>query len=154
MPPASDNPGGVPPWRRGRHVVSALHVHLVFVTKYRRGVPGAAMLRCCQDTMRKACGDVGAMLHEFNGEDDRVHLLVDYPPKVAVPALVSSLNGVPARRLRSEFTGRVNRHIMHGHFWSPSYLAASRGGAPLSIIRQDIDQQRHPVNATSGLTPP
>ena len=90
----------------------------------------------------------------FNGEEDNVHLLVEYPPKVAVSALVNSLKGVPARRLRPEFTGRVNRHLMHGHFWSPSYLAACCGGAPLSIIRQYIQQQRHPVNATSGLTPP
>ena len=68
--------------------------------------------------MRKACGDVGAELREFNGEDDHVHLLVEYPPKVAVSALVNSFKGVSARKLRSEFTGRVNRHIMHGHFWS------------------------------------
>ena len=104
--------------------------------------------------MGKACGDFGARLREFTGEDDHVHLLVQYPAKVAVPALVNSLKGVSARRLRSEFTGRVNRHIMHGHFWSPSYFAASCGGAPLSIIRQYIEQQRRPVNSTSGLTPP
>jgi putative transposase len=141
-------------YRRGRHVVSALHVHLVFVTKYRRSVLDADMLRCCEDAARKVCGDFGATLREFNGEDDHVHLLVEYPPKVAVSALVNSLKGVSARRLRSEFTGRVNRHIMHGHFWSPSYFAASCGGASLSIIRQYIEQQRRPVNAASGLTPP
>jgi len=45
-------------------------------------------------------------------------------------------------------------HIMHGHFRSPSYIAASCGGAPLSIIRQYIEQQRAPVDAASGLTPP
>ena len=135
-------------------MVSALHVHLVFVTKYRRGVLDADMLRCCQDAMPKVCGDFGADLREFNGEDDHVHLLVEYPPKVAVSALVNSLKGVSARRLRSEFTGRVNRHLMHGHLWSPSYFAASCGGAPLSIIRQYIEQQRRPVNAVSGLTPP
>ncbi len=140
--------------RRGRHVVSALHVHLVFVTKYRRGVLDADMLACCEDTVRKVCGDFGAELREFNGEDDHVHLLVEYPPKVSVSTLVNSLKGVSARRLRSEFTGRVNRHIMHGHFWSPSYFAASCGGAPLSIIRQYIEQQRRPVKAVSGLTPP
>ena len=99
-------------------MVPALHAHLVFVTKYRRGVPDADMLRSCQDAMRKVCGEFGAELREFNGEDDHVHLLVQYPPKVAVPALVNSLKGVPARRSRAEFTGRVNRHIMHGHFWS------------------------------------
>ena len=79
--------------------------------------------------MRKVCGDFGAELREFNGEDDHVHLLVEYPPKIPVSGLVNSLKGVPARRLRSEFTGRANRHIMHGHFWSPSYFAASCGGA-------------------------
>src|SRR6516165_1635818 len=47
-------------YRRGRHVVSALHVHLVFVTKYRRGVLDADMLSCCKDAMRKVCEDFGA----------------------------------------------------------------------------------------------
>jgi putative transposase len=141
-------------YRRGRHVVSALHVHLVFVTKYRRGVLNPDMLHSCQDAMRKVCHDFGAELREFNGDDDHVHLLVRYPPKVAVSALVNSLKGVSARRLRSKFTGPVNPHIMHGHLWSPSYLAASCGGAPLSIIRHYIEQQRAPANATSGPTPP
>jgi len=69
---------------------------------------------------------------------------VEYPPKAAVSALVNSLKGVSSRRLRQEFTGRVNRASMHGRFWSPSYFAASCGGAPLSIIRQYIEQQRRP----------
>ncbi|MFE7213190.1 IS200/IS605 family transposase [Streptomyces sp. NPDC057611] len=132
-------------YRRGRHVVSAMHVHLVFVTKYRRGVLDDTMLSVCEDTMRKVCEDFGAELKEFNGEDDHVHLLVHYPPKVAVSKLVNSLKGVSARILRRDFTGRVNQAIMHGHFWSPSYFAASCGGAPLSIIRQYIEQQKRPV---------
>ena len=78
--------------------------------------------------MRKVCGDFGAELRAFGGADDHVHLLVEYPPKVAVPALVNSLKGRPARRLRAQFTGRVNRHIPQRHFWSPSYLAVSYGG--------------------------
>ena len=131
-------------YRRGRHVVSALHAHLVFVTKYRRGVLDDAMLRCCQEAMQGVCRDFGAELAEFNGQDNHVHLLVTYPPKIAISALVNSLKGVSARRLRAEFTGRVNRYSMHGHFWSPSYLAASCGGAPLSILRQYIQQQNQP----------
>ena len=79
---------------------------------------------------RKVCGDFGAQLREFNGQDDHVYLLVEYPPKVAIAGLVNSLKGGPARWLRSEFTGRVSRHIRHGHLWSPSHFAASRRGAP------------------------
>jgi putative transposase len=89
-----------------------------------------------------ASGNFEAELREFNGEADPIHLLVPYPPKVPVSALVNSLKGVSARRLRAEYTARVNRASMHGHFWSPSYLAASCGGAPLSIIRQYIEQQQ------------
>src|SRR5262249_61266878 len=82
-----------------------------------------------------------------------VHLLVRYQPKVAVSALVNSLKEVSARRLRSEFTGRVNRHITHGHLWSPSYSAASCGGAAQhypSVHRS----AKAPTRATSRLTHP
>ncbi|MER5432324.1 IS200/IS605 family transposase [Streptomyces sp. NPDC002588] len=142
-------------YRRGRHVVSAMHVHLVFVTKYRRGVFNDEMLTRCEEIMRKVCEDFEAELKEFNGERDHVHLLVHYPPKVAVSKLVNSLKGVSARRIRQEFTGRpkaggeftcrINRAIMHGHLWSPSYFSASCGGAPLAIVRQYIEQQKRPL---------
>lgn len=114
------------------------------MTKYRRGVFDfdEDMLRYCERVMRKVCTDFEAGLREFNGEADHVRLLVFYPPKVSVSALVNSLKGVSARMLRSQYTGKVNRTRMNGHFWSPSYFAASCGGAPLSIIRQYIDQQR------------
>jgi putative transposase len=124
---------------------SVPHAHLVFITKYRRGVLDDDMLRYCERVMRKVCGDFEADLREFNGEADHVHLLVNYPPKVSVSALVNSLKGVSARTLRSQYTGRGNRATANGHFWSPSYLAASCGGAPLSIIRQYIDQQQRPA---------
>jgi putative transposase len=103
------------------------------------------MLDRCEQVMRDVCADFGADLVEFNGEHDHVHLLVEYPPKVSASGLVNSLKGVSARRLRQEFTGRINRHIMHGHLWSPSYFAASCGGAPLSIVKQYIEQQRRPI---------
>lgn len=47
--------------------------------------------------MRNVCIDFGAELREFNGEDDHVHLLVHYPPTVAVSKLVNSLKGVSSR---------------------------------------------------------
>jgi putative transposase len=33
---------------------------------------------------------------------------------------------------------------MHSNLWSPSYFAASGGGAPLSIIKKYIAQQKRP----------
>ncbi|MFI7636039.1 IS200/IS605 family transposase [Nonomuraea sp. NPDC049400] len=132
-------------YRRGRHVVSAMHVHLVFVTKYRKNVFDDEMLRRCEDVMIEVCDSFEAELREFNGEHDHVHLLVHYPPKVAISKLVNSLKGVSSHYLRKEFTDRINRAIMHGPFWAPSYFAASCGGAPLSIIKAYIEQQRRPT---------
>ena len=60
-------------------------------------------------------------------------------------ALVNSLKGVPARRLRAEFTERVNRASMREHFWSSPHFAASCDGTPLAIIRHYIEQQQRPA---------
>jgi len=127
-------------YRTGRHCVFALHAHLVFVTKYRRGVLTDQHLTAMEPVLADVCADFGAALVEFNGEDDHVHLLVEYPPTVQLSKLVNSLKGVSSRRLRQRFRMRTHRN----HLWSPSYFAASCGGAPLSIIRQYVEQQRRP----------
>lgn len=61
--------------------------------------------------MRAVCTDFDAELREFNGEDDHVHLLVNYPPKVALSRLVGSLKGISARRLRQEFPGHIRKFL-------------------------------------------
>lgn len=132
-------------YRRARHSVSLLHAHLVFVTKYRRRVLTDAMLTHCENTVRSVCNDLNAELVEFNGEADHVHLLVTYPPTLAISQLVQRLKGHTARTVRREYTGACVRVRMRRHLWSPSYFAVSCGGAPLSIIKQYIDGQARPL---------
>lgn len=130
--------------RKGRHVVYAMHVHLVFVTKYRRKVFSGEHLDFLEGVFRSVCTDFEAELVEFNGEDDHVHLLVHYPPKVAVSKLVNSLKGVSSRRLAQQYE-RLHRYFWKGVLWSPSYFAGSVGGAPISVLRQYIEQQQRPL---------
>jgi len=132
-------------YRRSGHSVSLLYAHLVFVTKYRRRVFNNAMLTDCETTLREVCVALGAELVEFNGEPDHVHLLVRYPPALPISEFVRRLKGATARRMRRDYTGRCNRARMHGHFWTPSYFAVSAGGAPLSIIKQYIENQSRPL---------
>ena len=124
--------------------MSALGVHLVFVTKYRRGVLTGEHLEALREVFASVCADFDAKLVEMDGGDDHVHLLVAYPPTIAVARLVNSLKGVSARRLRQRYRVRTQRE----HLWSPSYFAASAGDAPLEALRAYIRQQR-----TSGPTP-
>jgi putative transposase len=89
------------------------------------------------------CRDFEARLVEMDGEDDHVHLLVEYPPRVSVSGLVNSLKGVSSRLLRRD--GRdIAKRYWKGALWSPSYFSASCGGAPVAIVRQYIEQQQRP----------
>jgi putative transposase len=127
--------------RHGRHCVSALHVHLVFVTKYRRKVFDGDALQRLKPILEKVCRDFQAQLVEMNGQTEHVHLLIHYPPKHSVSSLVNSLKGVSSRLLRSERPDLEKRY-WNNVLWSPSYFAASCGGAPLGIIKQYVEQQR------------
>jgi len=130
--------------RQGRHCVFTMHVHLVFVTKYRRDVFTKAILDDMRDIFASVCRDFEAELIEFDGEDDHVHLLVNYPPKIAVSALVNSLKGVSSRMLRKKNYPSIRKKLWGNALWSPSYFAGSCGGAPIGIIRQYIEQQKTP----------
>jgi putative transposase len=81
---------------------------------------------------------------EFEGEKDHVHLLVNYPPKVAISKLVNSLKGVSSRMIRKKNYPTIQRYLWGNALWSPSYFAGSCGGAPLSVIKQYIEQQDTP----------
>ena len=92
--------------------------------------------------LSSVCADFESELVEFDGEEDHVHLLVNYPPKVAVSTLVNSLKGVSSRMIRQKRYPSITTKLWGGALWSPSYFAGSCGGAPISVIRQYIEQQQ------------
>lgn len=100
-----------------------------------------------EDVFANVCSDFGATLVESNGQDDHVHPPIEYPPTVAISTVaiatvVNSLKGGSSRNhQRRQFEMGTHRD----HLWSPSYLAASAGRPPLSIIRQYVETQRRPA---------
>jgi putative transposase len=130
--------------RSGRHCTFLMHVHLVFVVKYRRTVFTQDHFATMREVFNKICDDFESELVEFDGEADHVHLLVNYPPKVAISKLVNSLKGVSSRRLR-QFHQDIHKYYWKGVLWSPSYFAGSCGGVPISVIKQYIEQQNTPL---------
>ena len=130
--------------RRGRTCVFLMHVHLVFVTKYRRNVFTKQILDELRVIFANICTDFEARLVECEGEGDHVHLLVDYPPKVSVSKLVNSLKGVSSRLVRKKGHLSIQNALWGGSLWSPSYFAGACEGAPIAVIRQYIEQQESP----------
>lgn len=135
---------GIDPIRRGRHAIWECHVHLVFLTKYRREVFDQAMLDTCRNAMTKVCEDFGVELVEFNGEHDHVHLLANFPPTIELTKLINSLKGVSSRILRRDHAERVKRFLWGTHFWSRSYYCGTVGGSSTDTVRQYIQNQQSP----------
>ena len=97
--------------RHGRHCTFLMHVHVVFIIKYRREVFTREILNELLPIFFSVCRDFEAELVEFDGEDDHVHLLVNYPPKVAVSKLVNSLKGVSSHLIRKKNYPSIRKYI-------------------------------------------
>ena len=126
---------------KNRHSAYNLHVHLVFITKYRKKVLADNHRQYFKEVVAEICKDFGAELKECNGEGDHVHMLIQYPPTVQLSKMVNNLKSVTSRRMRANFIDlRVayNKPVL----WSRSYFAGSCGGAPLEIIKQYIQNQK------------
>lgn len=136
-------------WRTGRHCVFRNHMHLVFVTKYRRSVFTDAMLERLNAVFAETMEQMEGTLLEFGGEDDHVHLLVSCHPKTAVSNLVGKLKGKSSYILRNEFLSEIKNKLWGDHFWSPSYCVVSCGGASLDVVRAYIEDQRKPSDKKS-----
>lgn len=130
--------------RRGRHCVSLMHIHLVLVARYRRKIFNPDAIEKLHSYFSSVCADFGVERVEMDGECDHVHLLLNYPPKLTVPNLVNSLKGVSSRLLRRDWPDLAQRYYYKGVLWTPGYFASSYEGAPISIIRQFIEQQKTP----------
>ena len=125
------------------HSAHLLHVHMVFVVKYRRQALTDPMLTELEELFRHTLTPMNANLTEFNGEADHVHLLITYPPSIAVGELAKRLKGSSAYHLRLRYPHLRNR-VHRSALWTAAYFASSAGGAPLDIIRRYIQQQERP----------
>jgi putative transposase len=127
------------------HCTFNLNYHLVIVTKYRRKCITAAMLIRLKEICQRLTEKWECALLEFNGESDHLHLLLSLNPKVTPSVFVNNLKTVTSRLIRKEFAEHVTK--FYGKkpvFWSRSYCIITCGGAPLSVLKQYIEQQKAP----------
>ncbi|MEG4230421.1 IS200/IS605 family transposase [Microcoleus sp. N9_B2] len=127
-------------YRRERHSVTELKMHLVCVTKYHRSVFTDESLDLIEKSFREVAQKMNFQVLEFNGEGNHVHALIEYPPKLSISQIVNALKGVSSRRY-----GQAGHEKPHKEaLWSPSYFAVSVGGAPLEVLKEYIRNQEKP----------
>lgn len=141
--------------RSGSHVVFSIHLHIVFVTKYRRKVLTSPMLEAMKPVLERVLEANRSSLTQFKGEPDHVHLLVDLHPDNNISDLVSSLKSISSRVLRQEFADEINKvYWGKAKLWHDSKCIVSCGGAPLEIVKNYIQCQSGGRVANSGASSP
>ena len=76
-----------------------------------------------------------------DGASDHLQLLVEDPPQLSISALVYAFKGTSRRVLRQQRPD-IAASYRESVLGSPSYFAASTGGAPLEKVKQYVEQQR------------
>ncbi|WP_131308915.1 IS200/IS605 family transposase [Bifidobacterium longum] len=141
--------------KHNNNVTYRCHYHVVWCSKYRRkvitsldpkldnppidGDPGPVDERLKQ-IIREVCKETGNDILELETMPDHVHLLVDCDPQYGINRLVRLIKGRTSRYLRSEFPSLKRRLPT---LWTNSYFVATVGGAPLSIVKQYVQNQRN-----------
>ncbi|WP_244444889.1 IS200/IS605 family transposase [Escherichia coli] len=120
-----------------------MHVHLVFVPN-----TDARFLTMTRQKNYALTFQMYVLILKLNWlkwmANQITSLLINYPPKLAISSLVNSLKGISNRLLRRDRPDIAVRYYYKGVMWSPGYFASSCGGAPISAIRQYIEQQQTP----------
>lgn len=130
-------------YRRERHSVTDLKIHLVCVTKYRDEIFSEPELTLIEKVFHDVAAKMNMQILEMNADAWHLHALIEYPPKLSVSKIVNALKGVSSRKYgQAGFKKPRNGKAL----WSPSYFAVSVGGAPIETLIRYIKEQQRPRN--------
>jgi len=124
-------------------VVYSCKYHIVWCPKFRRSVLVNGVDKRLKEIIQQTAAEFQATVIELEIMPDHVHLLWRSRPAVWVHRLVRYLKGRSSRLLRQEFPWLRSRLPT---LWTHSYFVSTVGGAPLSIIKQYIENQKKRLN--------
>lgn len=127
-------------YKSNRNVFYSCKYHVVFCPKYRRKVLENGIAERLAQIIREVCAEHEAEVLSLEVMNDHVHLLVECDPQFGIHRLVRLIKGRSSRLLRQEFPV-LKRKLPT--LWTNSYFVSTVGGAPLTIIKQYIENQKH-----------
>jgi len=126
-------------YKLNRNVCYSCKYHVVFCPKYRRKVLEEAIARRLAQIIKEVCAEHEAQVLSLEVIPDHVHLLVECDPQYGIHRLVRLIKGRSSHVLRKEFPV-LKRKLPT--LWTNSYFVSTVGGAPLSFIKQYIENQK------------
>lgn len=129
-------------YRHGSHTKFMIHLHIVWITKYRKKVLYNEVAHRVRDIVRDICTKEDVDILKGHVSPDHVHLLVSIPPQVTISRLVQKVKGKSSYKVMHEFQ-HLKKQFWGRHFWSRGYFCCSSGNVTDEIIKQYIEQQDH-----------
>jgi putative transposase len=114
--------------------------HIVWCPKYRRSVLIEDVAERLKQILREVAQETRCDLIELEVMPDHVHVLVGIDPQFGIHRLTKLMKGRSSRLLRQEFPKLKSRLPT---LWTNSYFVSTVGGAPWSIIKQYIENQKN-----------
>jgi putative transposase len=108
--------------KRTRHAVYNITYHLVWCPKYRRKVLGGPVAERLDELTRFKVAELGGEIVALEVQPGHVHLLVRFPPTLAVHQIMHRLKGYTSYTLRKEFSWLKSRLPA---LWTRSYPSTS-----------------------------
>ena len=127
-------------FKSNRNVVYSCKYHVVWCPKYRRKVLVHGVDVRLKEILLEVANEFQVEIIEMEVMDDHVHILMDIDPQFGVAKVVRYMKGRSSRLLRQEFVWLKSRLPT---LWTNSYFVSTVGGAPLSAIKQYIENQKH-----------
>jgi putative transposase len=93
-----------------------------------------------KEIIQQTAAEFQATVIELEVMPAHVHLVCEVDPQFGVPRLVRYLKGRSSRLLRQAFPWLRSRLPT---LWTHAYFVATVDGAPLSIIKQYIENQKN-----------
>ena len=126
---------------KNNHSVFSLFYHLILVVKYRKSVIDDLSSNRLKEVFERVQTNYNIELKEWNHDNDHVHILMKADPSTHITKFINSYKSASSRIIKREFP-IIRKYLWKEYFWSRSYCIISAGGAPLSVIKKYIRNQR------------
>lgn len=126
-------------YKSNKNIVYSCNYHVVWCPKYRRSVLVDGVDERLKELIAESCDHLNVDIIKMEIMPDHVHLLIDVDPQLGIHKVVKRIKGYSSQILREEFPWLKSRIPS---LWTNSYFVSTVGGAPPSVIKQYIENQK------------
>lgn len=127
-------------YKSNLNVVYSCKYHVIWCPKYRRSVLINGVDTRLKEVIQAVANECKSEILELEVMPDHVHLLVEVDPQFGIHRLIKLMKGRSSKLIREEFSWIRSRLPT---LWTNSYFVSTIGGAPLEVVKQYIEQQKH-----------